>query len=161
MTYRVAGARGVGPAAVAAVAVWQLVVALAEEMYYRGFLQSGMQSGLAGVGVGALAADAVALVFASALFGAVHALWVADGAEDGDGGGGDKLEWFLETGAWGLLYGSVFVLGGHNLAAPLLAHAAQNTWWCCEDARAMGRAPAPVLRGLFEDGEGEGDMEGE
>ena len=112
-------------------------------------------SGLAGVGVGALAADAVALVFASALFGAVHALWVADGAEDGDGGGGDKLEWFLETGAWGLLYGSVFVLGGHNLAAPLLAHAAQNTWWCCEDARAMGiefkwsmRASVPSQRRL-------------
>ena len=62
-------------------------------------------------------ADALALVVTSALFGAVHVLWVVDGegggdrvavgeaaddsgGGDGGGSGGDKLSWFLETGAW-------------------------------------------------------------
>ena len=64
-------------------------------------MQSGLESGLVGVGVSTLTADVVALLVASALFGAVHVLWVADG-EDNDGGeggdGGSKVEWFLETG---------------------------------------------------------------
>ena len=60
----------------------------------------------------------------------------------------------LHIGAWGLLYGFVFVLSGHNLAAPIATHASQNTWWCLEDARAMGRTQTAVLRGLFEEEEG-------
>lgn len=160
VTYQVLGGCGVSPASVAAVLAWQIPVAVAEESYYRGFMQSGLQSGLSSIGAGFLVSDVVALFVASALFGAVHVLWVDN--EGGQGSdviladsevsqvtGGSKFEWFIETGLWGLLYGSTFVAAGHNILAPVFAHASQNVWWCLEDAVVMGKAPPEVLEDLF------------
>jgi membrane protease YdiL (CAAX protease family) len=252
----VAGARGIGlgsgsnAEAVVAIIVWQLAVGFAEELYYRGLVQSALQSGLSSVlaltgetlstssqqqtyfnsfstanlaansastaeaatateTLGLLHAvasvernggffcletfgwsDAVALLAASALFGAAHMPWAASPTlsggplslkeeeekgvkvkeaafgsrsdhehirslaqvEDDVNGGvssppsspppllGESaaLEWFLETGAWGLLYGAVFAASSYHLAAPLFCHASQNIWWCLEDVDAMG-----------------------
>ena len=157
ITLRVGGADGLGVLPLACVIFWQLGVALAEEAYYRGFVQSAVQSVVAtvpalithtatvaaevsgGSSGGVATSDVVALVFASALFGAAHVPWddISEGEADANAA---RLVWFLETGAWGLLYGVVFVGSDYNLLAPLGCHTAQNVWWCSEDLQTFGAA---------------------
>ena len=156
ITLRVGGANGLGVAPLVSVIIWQLGVALAEEAYYRGFVQSAVQSAVATVptlvthaaaaaaessgGLSSIAtSDVVALLFASALFGAAH-VPLDDDLEDGVDANALRMEWFLETGAWGLLYGAVFVGAGYNLLAPLGCHTAQNVWWCSEDLQTFAAA---------------------
>ena len=137
--------------------IWQGSVALSEEVYYRGFLQSGMASlfGSGGTAVGGGlvgAGDFLALVLASIIFGAVHVLWVDDTGESDpqqEARQQQKFDWFVETGAWGLLYGSVFWVSGYHLLAPVAAHASQNIWWNLEDVRSMARAEPEDLAELF------------
>ncbi len=141
-------------------------MAFAEEMYYRGLVQGGAESAL-GALLPPSPAAALALIAASALFGAAHVPWVARGADssadsvgngaDSAGGGfgsgsagGSAGEWFLETGAWGVVFGCVFLGSGHRLLAPIAAHAAQNVWYGLEDASAMARAPPTALAELFD-----------
>jgi membrane protease YdiL (CAAX protease family) len=188
-TLRVGGAHGlfVGAAPLACVVVWQLSVALAEEAYYRGFVQSAAQSALStaltaaygGAAAGSIsgrsggsgdaggwlsglaASDAGALVLAAAMFGAAHVPWEeteSNGTESSEKSGGkdQRLEWFLETGAWGLLYGAVFAASGCHLLAPVGCHAAQNVWWCAEDLQLFAAATDAEVWEVLSEEEGGG-----
>ena len=87
------------PSAAGAILVWQLAIAAAEELYYRGFVQSAgvlAFSPLSALGVGGVGVrEAVPLLVSAALFGLVHTEFVGDappssGATNtgsGDGGG--------------------------------------------------------------------------
>lgn len=146
----------------AAVATWQLAVALAEELYYRGLLQSGVtraalaaaapgavevwQASGAPPGIGPLLCEVPALLIASAVFGLVHIDFVlrnkdTSGGDDGAGAAGaagdDAWTWFIATARYGALYGALFTLSGHRVIAPACAHAALNTGITLRDWRAM------------------------
>ena len=166
--YRIAGGEPSAAVALAAVAAWQLAIALAEELYYRGMLQGGAGFGLLALAdlvagpasavppaVGALT-QLVALLFAAAAFGAVHTEFAADGpvvgAADGPGGdeGDSKARWFLQTGAYGAAFGALALLTQH-LLAPVAMHATLNVGLCARLAahaeHARGGAGADLRRG--------------
>jgi len=168
--YRIAGGEPSAAVALAAVAAWQVAIALAEELYYRGMLQGGAGFGLHALAdlaagpaaavppaVGALT-QLVALLFAAAAFGAVHTEFAADGpvvgAADGPGGdGGDsKARWFLQTGAYGAAFGALALLTQH-LLAPVAMHATLNVGLCARDWRRMRNTPAEELARIFGEGE--------
>lgn len=150
--YRIAGGEVSAAAALLAVASWQLSIALAEELYYRGLLQGGLGFGL--LQLAALVANepvgppvstllqVVALAFASAAFGAVHTEFV-----EGDG---DKARWFVETGAYGVAYGTLALLT-HQLLAPVAMHATLNVGLCMRDWRRMKNTPQQELERVFEE----------
>ena len=145
-TFRVGGSRGPTLGAVAAITCWQLGVSFAEELYYRGLLQSASQSALAALGPPQLS-ESGSLLLASTLFGLVHVPWKSS---DDCINSEVKCEWFLETGAWGLFYGVIFVSFGHCLLGPVAAHAAQNILWCSEDLEEMSCVDQAELLELFE-----------
>ena len=152
--YRIAGSEASAAAALIAVAIWQLSIALAEELYYRGLLQGGLGYGLlqlaALVGNGPVGPPTstllqlVSLAFASAAFGAVHTEFV-----EGDG---DKARWFVETGAYGVAYGTLALLT-HQLLAPVTMHATLNVGLCMRDWRRMRNTPPQQLERVFEEAE--------
>jgi ribosomal protein S18 acetylase RimI-like enzyme/membrane protease YdiL (CAAX protease family) len=174
--YEIAAREPVLPIAASAIAAWQLTIALAEELYYRGFVQSAgvlaVSYPLRALGGGAEAGGAVVLLeglpllVSAALFGLVHAEFVegaaaggtaSEGAADGPavssaGVRDDKAYWFRVTGAYGALYSALYVLSGHRLLAPTFAHAGMNVGLCLRDWRRMRQTPAEVLRRTF-DGE--------
>jgi membrane protease YdiL (CAAX protease family)/GNAT superfamily N-acetyltransferase len=125
--------------ALGALALWQLAIALAEELYYRGLVQSAIQTaGLALArqvdapdGLGRAAPELIAIGLASLLFGAVHAAWV----DDMEGTAKEKSEtravWFREAAASSLLFGTLFAVSGHRLLAPVACHALINTVPLC------------------------------
>jgi len=88
--YQICGCETALPAAVAAIVVWQIFIALAEELYYRGFVQSAIRmlssailpGGTADVGalgmVAQIVGESVALAGAAVLFGLVHTEFVGD-----------------------------------------------------------------------------------
>ena len=96
-----------------------------QELYYRGFVQSGglMLLQLASAVPLPLREGAAALI-AAALFGLVHTEFVEEGAADATGG---KGRWFRVTAAYGLAYSVLYSLSGHRLMAPLTAHAGVKT----------------------------------
>ena len=168
--YRIAGGEPSAAVALAAVAAWQLAIALAEELYYRGMLQGGAGFGLRALAdlvagpasavppaVGALT-QLVALLFAAAAFGAVHTEFAADGpvvgAADGPGGdeGDSKARWFLQTGAYGAAFGVLALLTQH-LLAPVAMHATLNVGLCARDWQRMRNTPAEELARIFAEGE--------
>lgn len=168
--YRIAGGESSAAVALVAVATWQLAIALAEELYYRGMLQGGAGFGLRALAdlvagpasavppaVGALT-QLVALLFAAAAFGAVHTEFAADGpvvgAADGPGGdeGDSKARWFLQTGAYGAAFGVLALLTQH-LLAPVAMHATLNVGLCARDWQRMRNTPAEELARIFAEGE--------
>jgi hypothetical protein len=168
--YRIAGGEPSAAVALAAVAAWQLAIALAEELYYRGMLQGGAGFGLHALAdlvagpasavppaVGALT-QLVALLFAAAAFGAVHTEFAADGpvvgAADGPGGdeGDSKARWFLQTGAYGAAFGALALLTQH-LLAPVAMHATLNVGLCARDWQRMRNTPEEELARIFGAGE--------
>ena len=83
--WRVTGAATASPAdAVTAIAAWQLLVALSEELYYRGLIQNGAYHAVGAATGSGLVGDAVSLLGTSALFAVAHAGFVQD-VEDGEG----------------------------------------------------------------------------
>jgi len=160
--YRVTGAQGPTPSALAFLATWQIIVALSEELYYRGLLQSAGQSALTAlVGLQSgptsdassltVLCEVAPLVFSSVIFGVAHVEWAESGGESGhtSASAGSSFQWFFETFLWSLLYGTAFAASGHNLAFPVFTHAAQNIWWCLSDLKDMGDADPAILRELF------------
>jgi len=166
--WEIAGGETQLPQALGAILVWQLLIAMAEELYYRGFVQSAviMLLSLAMPAGGAPVVEVIALVAAAALFGLVHTEFVGDAeslagvsssTEEGataldtaDGATTDlKAEWFRVTAGYGALYGSLHVLSGHRLAAPICAHAGLNVALCIRDWQRMQRTPANELQNIF------------
>jgi membrane protease YdiL (CAAX protease family) len=141
--------------AICAIILWQLAIALAEELYYRGLIQSGARmlvSSLVSAGslaeslpahaVGDAVGELLALVAASSLFGLVHTEF--------DGMAGDeKGRWFRTTAGYGLLYGLLYTMSG-RLAAPVFAHAGYNIGLCVRDWRRMRRTPVDELKQIFD-----------
>ena len=167
------------PLALPAIMAWQLLIGVAEELYYRGFVES------AGVRVLAPLSDALLggslagialrelppLAVSAALFGLVHAEFVegaaatSANAEDPDGaaaveaveegswqGGGvedTKAFWFRVTALYGALYSALYVVSGHRLLAPVCTHAGINLGLCVRDWQRMRRTPDDVLARVF------------
>ena len=166
--FRIAGGERSAAAALVALGSWQLSIALAEELYYRGLLQSGAAFGLGSlaglVGGGAPPAplgalmQVVALVFASAVFGAVHTEWAAGPSFGADASpatapsGGppadSKADWFLQTGAYGAAFGLLTLLT-HNVLASVAMHATLNAGLCARDWRRMRNTPESELARIF------------
>ena len=98
--YEIAGGESGAAAALAAVGAWQLAIALAEEVYYRGFLQSAGRLALTALppGLPATVLEGLPLAVAAAVFGLVHTEFVDAVEGDGDD---SKLRWFAITGAYG------------------------------------------------------------
>ena len=157
--WQIAGSEPRLATAAAAIAAWQLSIAIAEELYYRGLVESGVGFGLgalvrllaggsSGAGEGGAIAgvgcEAVALLLASALFGIVHTEFVQDGTP-----GETKEEWFREASAYGLVYGLLFLASDHRLLAPVCAHGGINVGLCVRDWRRMRRTDAAALRQAF------------
>lgn len=130
---------------VAAVCAWQLPIAVAEELYYRGLVQNGLQGALAaglstlagageaGMGLGATAlAEGLALAVSSLLFAIVHTAWVDEvSACMPDAPPVVELEeakrrWLVESGGASLVFGALFIATSHTLFAPIACHAALN-----------------------------------
>ena len=132
--WQIAAGESSAPRALAAVAVWQLCIALAEELYYRGFLMSaGVLAISAGVELGSgggfsgaslpttllVAREVLPLLVSAAIFGAVHTEFVPD-----DGGLDDsKARWFAVTGAYGLACACHRPLAVPMLHVPAPSHA--------------------------------------
>ena len=80
--YEIAASEGRLPLAVAAVGVWQLSLALAEELYYRGFVESAgvlaLSPASAAGPAGTALREALPLLASAALFGLVHTEFVED-----------------------------------------------------------------------------------
>lgn len=123
---------GASTSATAPIAVWQLVASAAEEFYYRGLLLNGIDKGLGGLGAPAPLAAAIGLFFSTALFALAHTEWVAEGQSNEDA---RKLDWLRDTAPFGLLFGLLFLAQGDRILAPVVAHAALNTYWCVLDAQ--------------------------
>lgn len=146
----------------ATVVVWQLSVAIAEELYYRGFLQSGLRFAMVGgAGSPAVVGDLISICVASALFGLAHTQWVETTPGDGmvgeegtDDGSGDRLSWFRTTGLGALLYGATFIASGYNIAAPVFTHFSQNLWYMTEELTALRMTKVEILEELFDEDEG-------
>jgi len=150
--------------ALAALATWQLSIALAEELYYRGFVQSGLRFGLGALLVSggfqaaeggqpplplALACEAIALIASSALFGLVHTEFVQESTMSGSKYD-SKEAWFRETAKYGALYGLLCAITDHQLLAPVCAHAGMNIGLCLRDWQRLRRTDVDDLRELFE-----------
>ena len=156
--WEIAGSEPRLPIAVAAIVAWQLSIAVAEELYYRGLVQSGVGFGLGAIGhllagdafndgiasIAGVACNGVALLMASAVFGLVHTEFVQDGTP-----GETKEQWFREATTYGLLYGLLFLVSGDRLLAPVCAHAGINVGLCVRDWRRMRRTDAAMLRQVF------------
>jgi membrane protease YdiL (CAAX protease family) len=161
--FEIVGGEGALPRAAAALAAWQLSIALAEELYYRGFVQSAgilLLTSLArpdGVlSPAGVACEALPLCASSALFGLVHTEFVeAAPPEVGaslDGGAApvdSKGDWFRVTASYGALYGLLYAVSGHHVVAPAFAHAGINLGICMRDWRRLRRTPEVELRETF------------
>jgi len=119
-----------------ALGAWQLSIAIAEELYYRGCLQSGIAlgghaltgaSGLSGA-VAVAGPELVTLLLSSAFFGLVHSEWVDQGApgSSAEAVQTTRMVWFRETATSSLLFGALFLLTQHRLGAPVACHALLN-----------------------------------
>ena len=86
------------------------IAAIGEEAFFRGYLMNRL-AGLAG---GSRASWVVALVIATAMFGAAHAV-------------GQGLTGALQEGFAGLLLGLLFLASGRTLTIPIIAHGVANT----------------------------------
>ena len=153
--WQISGGESRSVPAICAIILWQLAIGVAEELYYRGMIQSGVRmlvSSLVSAGslaeslpahaVGDAVGELLALVAASSLFGLVHTEF--------DGIAGDeKGRWFRTTAGYGLLYGLLYTMSG-RLAAPVFAHAGYNIGLCVRDWRRMRRTPVDELKRIFD-----------
>lgn len=125
------------PLVLASLWVWQLSIACAEELYYRGLLQSAVATagralaracGTAGV-ASVWAPELLALALSSAFFGLVHSAWVeeAGAAADASDAAAARRIWFRETASASLIFGVLFAVANHRLLAPIACHALVNT----------------------------------
>jgi len=150
------------------VVIWQLSIALAEELYYRGLMQSAgvlLLSALAdalpaelGTGAAGIAAagarEVLPLMLSSALFGLVHAEFVNEAPpgtapSEFNGVAETKAAWFWSTATYGLAYGSLYVVSGHQVLAPAFCHAGINVGLCMRDWRRMRNTPEGALQRMF------------
>ena len=152
-----------------AILVWQLVIALAEELYYRGFVESAgvlAFSPLSSLGVGgACIREAIPLLVSAALFGLVHTEFVQDAPPSADGDAGaaadvlanaseqqiqeTKAYWFRATALYGALYSLLYVISGHRLLAPIFCHAGLNVGQALRDWGRMRITPEAELQRIF------------
>ncbi|KAG8470958.1 hypothetical protein KFE25_009379 [Diacronema lutheri] len=124
------------PVLLAALGAWQLAVACAEELYYRGLLQQAIATAARALGdsAGASGADAggaaelPAVLCSSALFALVHSAWVDEaGAGSGaSGGAAARAVWLRESFCASLVFGALFACSHHVLLAPVTCHALVN-----------------------------------
>lgn len=170
--YEISAGESALPLAALAIIIWQLAIGLAEELYYRGFVESAgvlAFSPLSTLGAGGVAfQEAVPLVASAALFGLVHTEFIQDappgasrddgtlqveGGGGGSGGSGDveetKAFWFRTTAAYGALYSILYIATGHRLLAPLCAHAGLNIGLCLRDWERMRVTPTSELERIF------------
>ena len=175
--YEIAAGEPSLPVAAAAIGAWQLSIALAEELYYRGFVESAgilaLSFPLRGTSVLSdnLAATAfvegLPLIVSAALFGLVHAEFVegAGAAESGDANApapvanadgvvDTKAYWFRATAAYGVLYSLLYVGTGHRLLAPACCHAGLNVGLSLRDWKRMRATDASKLKRVFAAGQG-------
>ena len=163
--YEISAGEASLPLAAAGIGLWQLSIALAEELYYRGFVQSavalllsslvsaiaggGEAASGAGVTAGLAVSELVALVVSAGLFGAVHMEFVAPA--DAARGNGDetRADWFKATAAYGVLYSALFLATGHRVIAPTCAHAGMNIGLCLRDWSKMRQTPQATLEATF------------
>lgn len=142
--WRVTGAAQASPAdAITAICAWQLLVALSEELYYRGLVQNGAFHAVGAATGSGLAGDAVSLVATTGLFAVAHAGFVQD-VEEGEGAMSQSemiLEWIVDVAPFGALLALEFAVTGHRLVAPLATHTALNTYWSALDAAKLRAAP--------------------
>ena len=146
--YEIADGESGAAAALGAVGAWQLAIALAEEVYYRGFLQSAGRLALTALppGLPATVLEGLPLAVAAAVFGLVHTEFVDTVDGDGDD---SKLRWFAITGAYGAVYGLLFAVTGHRLIAPVAAHGGLNLGLCARDWRRMRESSQEELERIF------------
>ena len=142
--WRVTGAATASPAdAVTAIAAWQLLVALSEELYYRGLIQNGAYHAVGAATGSGLVGDAVSLLGTSALFAVAHAGFVQD-VEDGEGEMSQSemvMDWITDVAPFGAMLALEFAVTGHRIVAPLATHTALNTYWSALDAAKLRAAP--------------------
>ena len=142
--WRVTGAATASPAdAITAIAAWQLLVALSEELYYRGLIQNGAYHAVGAATGSGLVGDAVSLLGTSALFAVAHAGFVQD-VEDGEGEMSQSemvLDWITDVAPFGAMLALEFAVTGHRIVAPLATHTALNTYWSALDAAKLRAAP--------------------
>jgi len=142
--WRVTGAATASPAdAVTAIAAWQLLVALSEELYYRGLIQNGAYHAVGAATGSGLVGDAVSLLGTSALFAVAHAGFVQD-VEDGEGEMSQSemiQDWIVDVAPFGAMLALEFAITGHRIVAPLATHTALNTYWSALDAAKLRAAP--------------------
>ena len=142
--WRVTGAATASPAdAVTAIAAWQLLVALSEELYYRGLIQNGAYHAVGAATGSGLVGDAVSLLGTSALFAVAHAGFVQD-VEDGEGEMSQSemvMDWITDVAPFGAMLALEFAVTGHRIVAPLATHTALNTYWSALDAVKLRAAP--------------------
>jgi len=142
--WRVTGAATASPAdAITAIAAWQLLVALSEELYYRGLIQNGAYHAVGAATGSGLVGDAVSLLGTSALFAVAHAGFVQD-VEDGEGEMSQAemiQDWIVDVAPFGAMLALEFAVTGHRIVAPLATHTALNTYWSALDAAKLRAAP--------------------
>ena len=142
--WRVTGAATASPAdAITAIAAWQLLVALSEELYYRGLIQNGAYHAVGAATGSGLVGDAVSLLGTSALFAVAHAGFVQD-VEDGEGEMSQTemvMDWITDVAPFGAMLALEFAVTGHRIVAPLATHTALNTYWSALDAAKLRAAP--------------------
>ena len=142
--WRVTGAATASPAdAITAIAAWQLLVALSEELYYRGLIQNGAYHAVGAATGSGLVGDAVSLLGTSALFAVAHAGFVQD-VEDGEGEMSQSemvMDWITDVAPFGAMLALEFAVTGHRIVAPLATHTALNTYWSALDAAKLRAAP--------------------
>lgn len=175
--YEISAGEGAVPVALGAIAAWQLAIGVAEELYYRGFVESlGVRvlappAALIGDGAGLALREGFPLLVSAALFGLVHAEFVegAGAAPGGDEYAADtrsslppptpsslsrvedtKAFWFRVTALYGALYGALYIATGHRLLAPVFAHTGLNVGLCMRDWQRMRRTPEEVLTCVFD-----------
>ena len=120
---------GVARDAITAIAAWQLLVALSEELYYRGLIQNGAYHAVGAATGSGLVGDAVSLLGTSALFAVAHAGFVQD-VEDGEGEMSQQemvMDWITDVAPFGAMLALEFAITGHRIVAPLATHTALNT----------------------------------
>ena len=69
----------------------------------------------------------------------VHAGWVEEG--DYEDANARRVAWITEVAPYGLLLGSLFLATDHGLVAPIVAHAALNTYWDSKSLQELRTAP--------------------
>lgn len=84
------------------------------------------------------------LLLSASIFGLVHTEFVEPGTDGKD-------VWFKATAAYGVLYGILYVVSGHQLLAPVCAHAGINFGLCMRDWKRMRATPDAILRDTFEE----------